>query len=101
MDNITLLKYFLIMIAAPIWVPFMKELWRELQLAMREDGGLFAPVPDPKKRREIHAALAKEPSPQIHILKGHLGARSAAPQGTRAAVQPGPQLGQRGRRTLG
>ena len=100
-DNVTAIKILLIMLSAPIWIPFAKELWREFNLAMREDGGLFGPMPHPRKRREIQAEIEQEPPAQIHIPKGHLGIRRRPVAPPKGRPQPGPQTGQGKKRRFG
>ena len=101
MSNIFAIKILLLMISAPVWIPFVKELWREFNLAMREDGGLFGPIPHPRKRREILDEIAQEPPAQIHIPKGHLGIRRRQAAPPKGKPQPGPQAGQGNRRRMG
>ena len=101
LSNVFALKILVLMLSAPIWIPFVKELWREFQLAMREDGGLFGPIPPPRKVREIREQIEQEPSPQIHILKGHLKMRKRTGEAPMARPQGGPQAGQRGPRRMG
>ncbi|MEZ5976072.1 MAG: hypothetical protein R3F17_17465 [Planctomycetota bacterium] len=99
MDNATALKVLVLLITMPAWMPFAKAMWEEMKLAMREDGGLFGPVPNPAKRRRLHAEIAKEPLRQVHILKGHL--RSSRRELKQEQAQSGPQTGQRGKRPWG
>lgn len=101
LSNVYALKLLLLMLSAPVWIPFVKELWREFNLAMREDGGLFGPIPHPRKAKEIREQIAKEPSPQIHIPKGHLKLRQRNAQAPTQRPASGPQLGQRGPRRMG
>lgn len=91
MNTIALVKYTLLLLSSPIWLPFVKELWAEFQLAMREDGGLWGPSPTPRMRKEISEQLAREPLRQVHIPKGHLGMRRRLPQ--QDSLASGPQIG--------
>lgn len=75
MDTAALIKYTLLLVTTPIWLPFIKELWREFRLAMREDGGIWGKDPSPRERQRIVDKLAREPLRQVHIPKGHLGIR--------------------------
>ena len=56
------LKYIVILVAAPIWLPFAKELWGEFLLAMRADGGLVKPPPGPVERKRIAEDLDRNAS---------------------------------------
>ena len=61
-----LLKYILLICLAPIWLPFVKELWQEFTLAMRGDGGIFNPPPSPIDRQKLDAELAEEEISQVN-----------------------------------
>jgi hypothetical protein len=99
MDTVALLKYTVILMSSPIWLPFIKELWSEFSLAMREDGGLIGAKPTPRERQKILDQLAREPLRQVHVPKGHLGIRrrTTAP----APIQSGPQRGGAGQKRFG
>jgi len=60
-----ILKYILLICLAPIWLPFMKELWGEFALAMRREGGIFKPPPGPLARKKIEEDLAGEELRQV------------------------------------
>ncbi len=99
MDAVALIKYTLLLLATPIWLPFIKELWVEFNMAMREDGGLFGQAPTPRERQRISDQLAQEPLRQVHVPKGHLGIRRRNAPGT--PPPSGPQAGGPRRKTFG
>ncbi len=91
MDTVAIIKYTVLLLGTPIWLPFMKELWYEFNLAMREDGGLWGQSLTPREQQRITDKIAREPLRQIHVPKGHLGIRrrTAAPAPTTSGPQPG------------
>ncbi len=60
-----ILKYILLICLAPIWLPFLKELWGEFSLAMRSEGGIFKAPPGPIAKRKLAEELAGEELRQV------------------------------------
>ncbi|MAF66795.1 MAG: hypothetical protein QF410_15670 [Planctomycetota bacterium] len=50
-----LARYLLLALTAPLWVPFAKAVWEELNRALRDDGGVFGPLPGPIASEQIEA----------------------------------------------
>jgi hypothetical protein len=71
--NSELIRYLFVFAAAPIWIPFLKALWKELLRAMRADGGLYGATPSRRKREEIEREIAQEPDPVVHEPIAHRG----------------------------
>jgi hypothetical protein len=46
-------KYAIVALTAPLWIPFVRSLYRTLDDALRDEGGLFGEAPSPEKLREI------------------------------------------------
>lgn len=46
-------KYGLVILLAPYWIPFFKALWHSLNDSLREEGGLFGRAPTPEQMRDI------------------------------------------------
>ncbi|MDP6539936.1 MAG: hypothetical protein QF903_04985 [Planctomycetota bacterium] len=83
-----LARYLLLALTAPLWVPFVKAVWEELNRALRDDGGVFGPLPGPAESERIEEReRAKEPSLVAERLT-EPGAPSAAPPRS-TAVAPG------------
>ncbi len=99
MSSVALIKYTVLLLAMPIWLPFVKCLWLEFNLAMREDGGLWGQTPTPRERQRIMDQIAQEPMRQVHIPKGHLGIRRR--MAAEAPKVSGPQVGGPRRKTFG
>lgn len=71
MDNISLLKYLLILLTAPFWFPFAKALWDEFNDALRVDGGLFGDTPSRTERERIEREIAQEPPKLVSETLAH------------------------------
>ena len=87
--NSELIRYLFVLAAAPIWVPFMKALWKELMRAMRPDGGLYGPPPTARKRAEIEREIASEPDPVVHEPIAHRRRIGEKKPGSPPAGAPG------------
>ncbi|HVS10075.1 MAG TPA: hypothetical protein VMS76_09390 [Planctomycetota bacterium] len=55
-------KYAIILLTAPFWLPFVKALWRELNDSLREEGGLLGQAPTPKELAEMNRELGAHES---------------------------------------
>lgn len=75
MDNVSLLKYLLILISAPFWFPFAKALWDEFNDALRLDGGLFGDAPSRTERERIQREIAQEPPKLVSETLAHARVR--------------------------
>lgn len=57
---ITIVKYIILIAAAPLWMPFLRALFEELEAALREQGGLFGEEPSAERLIEIRREIALE-----------------------------------------
>lgn len=89
--NAYIIKYLLLVLTAPLWLPFAKALWEEFNDAMREDGGLWGDDPSAVERERIRAEIANEPPRLLNEPIAH--ARSHAGDGQATA---GPGRARRG-----
>ena len=105
--NTEIVKYTLLVMAFPVWMPFFKALYTELNDALAEEGGLFGRTPT---QREIEV-LATDPnrskSPLVnrefdpsdptrrgaHATPGAAPQRNAPPQKSRASSAGAESLG--------
>ena len=105
MEWIHVIKYTLLILAMPIWLPFLRGMWIEFKMAMREQGGLVGPKLSPRDVKRVQEEIAKEPQRQIHVIKPHYGVRQRQvvdPGDKKRSVhQGGPQAGPSGRRPFG
>jgi hypothetical protein len=103
MDNIAILKYTVMIASAPIWWPFVKTLWDDLKMALREEGGLFGEAPHPRKLEEIRREKELEQSNMVHEPRirpgqrsGFGGQRAGGAAGARPGATGGAPLKQAG-----
>lgn len=59
-----ILRYVIVLVSAPIWVPFLRMLWRDFNDSLREEGGLFGRPPT-QLERERNPALREPLEPQL------------------------------------
>lgn len=103
MDNVTIAKYLLVLVTAPLWWPVLRALWVEANRMLVEDGGLLGRPPTAKEIGERRRALEELEDPLVHEpLLGEDARRAAvgrgagrpsdARPGTAAhALRPGPR----------
>jgi hypothetical protein len=58
-----LLRWVLLIGATPIWLPFLRALWRDFNRALREDGGLMGTPPGPRELEAIRSERQSEADP--------------------------------------
>ena len=92
--NQELVRYVIVLLLAPVWVPFAKALFTQLLRAVKPDGGLYGRTPNPRKRAVIERELAREEDPLVHEPIAH----SRGARGTRGAIRrkPGRTAGKPG-----
>ena len=59
--NKEILRWVLMIGAAPIWLPFLLTLWNDFNDALREDGGLLGDPPSPSELEVIRKEKASKP----------------------------------------
>ena len=67
MENETkdILRWLILIGAAPIWVPFLYTLWKDFNSALRHEGGLFGRAPSEVEKQRLDARAAREPDPLV------------------------------------
>lgn len=89
------LKIALVVLSAPVWLPFARALWEEFVAAMRQDGGFEGPTPTPQQRREIQEEIERSEPPRVvieplaHVMKGHAVHQQEEGKGSPAAAPSG------------
>ncbi|MFT5050120.1 MAG: hypothetical protein ACI8QZ_001514 [Chlamydiales bacterium] len=71
----TFLKYLILLLSAPVWLPFLRALWDELENALRDQGGLFGQEPSAEQLIEIRREQALE---EDRVLNEPLAHRRAS-----------------------
>ena len=86
--NHELIRYVLVLLLMPFWLPFLRALWKELERAMRPDGGLFGRSLRKDERERIEREIREtEESPVVDEPLAHHRRSRAAAGG--AANRPG------------
>lgn len=67
--NTPLVKYAILVLAAPLWWPFFKALWKEFNDILVEEGGLLGRTPDEDELRAIQREKARRESALVRELR--------------------------------
>lgn len=67
--NLPIVKYAILVLAAPVWWPFVKALWKEFNDILVEEGGLLGRTPDEDELREIRRRKARRESALVRELR--------------------------------
>lgn len=59
--NTQILRWLLLLGAAPIWFPFLKALWDDFNSTLAEEGGIFGRAPSRKEIEVLRREKAKQP----------------------------------------
>ena len=51
--NKDILRWVLLIAATPLWLPFLRILWRDFNRALEEEGGIFGQPPSPQEIERI------------------------------------------------
>lgn len=62
-------KYAILLLATPLWLPFAKALWQEFNEILAEEGGLLGRPPDEEELREIRGKKARRESALVRELR--------------------------------
>jgi hypothetical protein len=87
-------KYAIVALAAPLWIPFMRALWHTLNDGLREEGGLLGQPPTEEQLIELEKRFGPAGAALISVPKDHHGRRPRAGRG--GGVQPAPARPQSG-----
>lgn len=63
--NTELLRWILLIGAAPVWWPFLRTLWRDFDDALADEGGIFGRAPGPRELERIRRRRAGQPDPLV------------------------------------
>jgi hypothetical protein len=65
--NTEWVKYTILLLASPIWWPFVKALWRALNDALRDEGGVFGHAPTAAEMQSLEREYGAHVSPLINV----------------------------------
>ena len=64
----TAFKLTVLLVCAPAWIPVLKELWKEVNESLAEDGGVFGETPDEQTARSIGRARVRDERSLVSVL---------------------------------
>ena len=67
--NTPIVKYAILLASAPVWWPFLRELWNEFNDILAEEGGLLGRTPPEHEIRRIRAEKARRESALVRELR--------------------------------
>jgi len=85
----TILKFAVIAALSPIWWPILKTLYREVELALLEEGGLLGRAPTPSELAAKRAKYGEYENPLVSEPWAHVRERKSGQSGKSAAPRPG------------
>ena len=77
--NSDVVKFTLLAVTVPLWWPFLKALYTELNNALREEGGLLGSKPSEQELRRIDQAEGRYESPLVSQERKESQPRQASP----------------------
>lgn len=92
--NKDILRWVLLLGAMPIWLPFLRILWKDFNRALEEEGGIFGRAPNARDRERIRRERMHEPDPLVSEPWARRG-EPRAPAARRHGGGPAPS-GERG-----
>lgn len=93
--NTEWVKYTILLLSSPIWWPFLKALWRAVNDALRDEGGVFGHAPTSAELEALDREYGAHVSPLVNVtweeFEAGLDRRpQAAPQRRARAARPTP-----------
>jgi hypothetical protein len=93
-------KYGILALTAPMWIPFFKALWHTLNDGLREEGGLLGRPPTAEQLVELERRFGPASASLISVPKdghrGHAGRPRKGAAGGAGGRDPAPRSGQGG-----
>ena len=75
-------KLMVLLVSAPAWLPVLKELWKEVNDSLGEEGGVFGETPDQATAQSIGWQRNRDEKSLVSVLMADRGkAERAARQG--------------------
>ena len=59
------LRYLILLLTAPLWLPVVKSLWEEVNWMLRDEGGVFGQLPNERERSELEGPLSSADDPLV------------------------------------
>jgi len=83
--NKDILRWVLLIAATPLWLPFLRILWRDFNRALEEEGGIFGRPPPPQEIERIR----REKLTDAETLVSEPWARRGEPSARRRDARAG------------
>jgi hypothetical protein len=83
-------KYALIALTAPLWWPFVRALWRELNDSLRDEGGIFGQQLTRAELESVNKAKGRHESPLVSETWDEHERGGAAPSSSRRGPRASP-----------
>ena len=58
-------RLLILLVTTPLWLPVMRALWEEVNWMLRDEGGVFGPIPSQRQREELMRPLSKAEDPLV------------------------------------
>lgn len=88
-------KWVLIVLSSPLWVPFFKALWKEWNDSLRDEGGVLGFAPTTKELAAINRREGLHRSTMMSETWDEYERRRAAPDERRARAAGSPTAARR------
>ena len=78
-------RLLVMLLTTPLWWPVMKALWEEINWMLRDEGGVFGPIPSARERAELleGPTAAEDPLVEEPILTPFERAQATTATGSR------------------
>src|SRR5688572_31178664 len=83
-------KYAIVALAAPLWIPFAKALWHTLNDGLREEGGLLGQPPTEEQLVEMEKLYGPAAASLINVPKEGAMRPQEARRGQRGSARGAP-----------
>ena len=87
--NKDILRWVLLLAATPIWLPFLRMLWKDFNRALEEEGGVFGRPPAGREVERIRREKLADPETLVSEPWARRGEQRALRLGTRGAGRSG------------
>ncbi len=90
-------KYALIALATPIWLPFLRALWKELNDSLRDEGGVLGMPPSKKELAKMDRELGAHENTMLSVTWAEHSAANERRRANPGARASGARSVRRGR----
>ena len=82
-------RLLILLVTTPLWWPVMRALWDEVNWMLRDEGGVFGPIPPERERERLLRPVPKAEDPLVEepIITPEQRAQGGQPGWTREAKE--------------